>query len=155
TTPVEGLDFVIRLLEDLVPSEAASGCLYDINTDEFRFVALTGPGAEERQGEAVPRVAGLVGAAARTLGEALLVENVGSDPRFDPGVDGRVGVNPETMALVAVTSSGRLLGMIQLINRRGQARFTPADANVLTYVAARLGDFLVESRSRTDPNRPA
>src|SRR5690606_1899619 len=72
STPLEGLEFVVRLLDDLIPCEAASACLYDINTDEFRFVALTGPGADERRGEGVPRLVGLFGAASLCAGEALL-----------------------------------------------------------------------------------
>ncbi|MCZ7680433.1 MAG: GAF domain-containing protein [Sandaracinaceae bacterium] len=150
STPLEGLDFVLRLLEDLVPSEAASACLYDINTDELRFVALAGPGAEERQGDAIPRVAGLCGAAARTLGEAVLVEDVASDSRYDPGIDGRVGIDPESMMLVGVAGGGRLLGLLQLINRRDQSQFSRADANVMTYVAGKLGEFLLEARMRGD-----
>ena len=47
--PVAGLEFTIELFGRLVPCEAASGCLYDINMDVFRFVALSGPGASERR----------------------------------------------------------------------------------------------------------
>ncbi len=148
TTPVDGLDFVVRLLEDLVPSEAISACLYDINTDELRFVALSGPGAEERQGDAVPRRAGLIGIGALTPGDAVLFENVPGDPRFNPGVDGRLGVDPETMAVCSVAHGGRLLGLLQLVNRTGQAQFSGADANLLTYVSGKLGEFLQEARMR-------
>jgi hypothetical protein len=41
-TAADGLDFAVRLLERTVPAEAISACLYDINTDELRFVALSG-----------------------------------------------------------------------------------------------------------------
>jgi GAF domain-containing protein len=148
STPIEGLEFVMRLLDDLVPSEAASACLYDINTDEFRFVALAGPGAQERQGEAVPRLIGLLGAAAQSPGDTLVVDHVAHDDRFDPGVDGRVGLDPRNMALVAVAFQGRLLGMLQLINRRDQPEYTRADANLLAYVGEKLGEFLQAARMR-------
>lgn len=155
STPLEGLEFVVRLLDDLVPCEAASACLYDINTDEFRFVALTGPGADERRGEGVPRVVGLFGAAALCAGEALLVEVAGRDERYDPGIDGRVGIDPETMALIAVSHGGRLLGLLQLINRRDQPQFGRADANLLSYVAEKLGEFLYAARMRPDERQRA
>lgn len=152
-TPVEGLDFVLRLLEDLVPSEGASACLYDINSDELRFVALTGPGSEERKGDGVPRLLGLMGAAARATAHPLLVEEVSKDERFDPGVDGRVGIEPMTMAVAAVTHQGRLLGVLQLINRKDQAQYSRVDANVLSYVAEKLGEFLYQTRMRPDEHR--
>lgn len=150
TTPVEGLNFVMKLIDDFVPSEAKSACLYDINSDEFRFVALTGPGAEERKGEGVPRLSGLLGAAALKPDRALLVEDVADDERYDPGVDGRIGIDPLTMAVIALTYQGRLLGMLQLINRQRQAQYSRADANVLQYMAEKLGEFLYSARMRSD-----
>jgi GAF domain-containing protein len=148
STPVEGLEFVVSLLDDVVPSEAISACLYDINTDEFRFVALLGPGAQERRGEAVPRLSGLLRAALVHPGEPILVEDVSRDPRFDPGVDGRVGVEPASMAVVSVARHGHLSAALQLINRTGQAQYSRADANVLAYVAQKLGEFLEHARLR-------
>jgi len=153
TTPVEGLDFVLELLGDLVPSEASSACLYDINSDELRFVALRGPGAEERQGEGVPRLSGLMGAAATRSEGVLLTEDVPNDARFDPGVDGRIGLEPVTMALVPVSHQGRLLGMLQLINRRDQAQYSRADANLMAYVGEKLAEFLYSARMRSDERR--
>lgn len=150
TTAHEGLDFTVRLLTDLVPSEAISACLYDINTDEFRFVVLTGPGADERKRDGVPRLSGLFATAARAPQNAVLVEGVPSDERYDPGVDGRVGLMAETIALSALTHQGRLQGMLQLVNRQGQAQFSRADANLLTYVSRKLAEFLHGARLRPE-----
>ena len=141
------------MLEDLVPARAFSACLYDINSDELRFVALSGPGSDERKGVGVPRLAGLLGAAAVAQGQALLVDDVDEDPRFDPGVDGRVGLEPRTMAAVAVTHEGRLLGVLQAIDRRTAPRFDPTDANVMAYVAEKLGEFLHVARHRASQRR--
>jgi len=52
-TPHEAMEFGLELLGHMVSSAAMSGCLYDINTDEMRFVAATGPGAERRRGTAL------------------------------------------------------------------------------------------------------
>ncbi len=150
TTPLEGLEFVLRLLEDLVPTEAASACLYDINTDDLRFVVLTGPGADERRGEAVPRLAGLIGSAAQANGDALVVRDVANDPRFDPGIDGRVGLEASNMALAAVMHGGRLFGLLQIINRTGTRELSATDANILAYVAEKLGEFLQVARLRPE-----
>lgn len=149
STAFEGLDFVMSLLEELIPSEAGSACLYDINTDELRFAALRGLGADDRKGDGVPRVSGLIGAATLAPGSALLIDDVASDPRYDPGVDGRVGLEPKTMVLIAISHQGRLMGLLQLINRQGGGAYTGADANLLAYVAGKLGEFLQTVRMRS------
>jgi hypothetical protein len=142
----EGLEFVVRLLGDTVPCEASAAALYDINTDEWRFVAVEGPGAEARKGEAVPARVGLSGLAGQSE-QPLLVDAVESDARFDPGVDGRVDLQVRNLLLQGVFHEGRLLGLLQLVNRRGQPQFARADANVVTYVARQLGQFLHQQRT--------
>ncbi|MCB9591264.1 MAG: GAF domain-containing protein [Sandaracinaceae bacterium] len=151
TTPMEGVNFVMQLLDDLIPSEAKSVCLYDINADELRFVSLTGPGAEERQGEGVPRLSGLLGVAALSPNHTVLVEDASTDERFDPGVDGRLGLSVETLAVVALSHQGRLLGVLQLINRQEQMQYSRADGNLMHYIAEKLGEFLHAARLRPHP----
>ena len=150
-SPADGLDFAVRLLGEIVPCEAITGALYDINTDELRLVVLSGPGAEERRGEAVPSNAGLFAAATKLSGP-LLIDDVASDRRFDPGVDGRIGVDAHTMLIHAVSHEARLLGLLQLVNRTGQPQFSRADGNVVTYVAKQLAAFL--HTQRTADKRP-
>ncbi|MGE0785880.1 MAG: GAF domain-containing protein [Sandaracinaceae bacterium] len=153
TTPVEGLEFVVRLLGDLIPAQGYSTCLYDINTDELRFVAVAGPGGEAQKGRGVPRLRGLLGAAAIAPDAAVLIEDVVSDPRYDAATDGRPGVDIQTMALMAISHQGRLLGMVQLINRVDQSQFSRADANLLMYIGEKLGEFLFSARMRPDERR--
>jgi hypothetical protein len=147
STPVAGLEFTIELVTTLVPCEAVSACLYDINTDEFRFVALSGAGAATRRASAVPSQAGLFGAAKRAPSEALVVAKPGDDSRFDAQVDGREGLDVRSLVYLPVRFGGQLLGMLQLINRSKDAGFTPADVSVLTYVATQLAEFLLSRRT--------
>jgi hypothetical protein len=147
-TPLEALEFAVKLLGDLIPSEAASGCLYDINTDEFRFVALTGPGAVERRAEAVPSTAGLLSAAVRSQRESFVIADAESDPRYDPGVDGRIGLTASNLAYLPLQRKDQLLGMLQLINRQSRQGFSEADMAVAAYIAAQVGEFLAARRRR-------
>jgi hypothetical protein len=147
TTPVEGLDFVVKLLGELVPCEAVSACLYDIDTDEFRFVSMSGPGSDERRGEAVPRAMGIMGAVAEMHDSAALrLTQPVSDPRFDPGVDGRVGLEPRDVLYQPVTHHGLLLGVLQLLNRASGRGFSESDADLVAYVARQAGEFLHQAR---------
>ncbi len=149
----DGLDFVVRLLAEIVPCEAITASLYDINTDELRFVALTGPGAEARKGSAVQASRGLVAEASRRPAP-ILVDDVARDPRFVAEFDGRPGLEAQTMLLHGVLHEGRLLGVLQLTNRSVQPQFGRADGNVVTYVAKQLGAFLHTQRT-ADKRAPA
>jgi hypothetical protein len=147
-TPVDGLDLAVRLLEHYVPSEALSACLYDINTDELRFVSVLGSAAAEMQGRAVPLNAGLLGLAFRKEHRASIFGDVLMEPAFSPETDTRPGLDARSMLLCPVISEGHLLGGLQLINRLHTHRYSQADANLASYIAERLGEFLHELRKR-------
>jgi GAF domain len=146
-TPVAGLEFTTQLVSRLVPCEAISVCLYDINTDEFRFVAVGGPGANQRRASAVPSSAGLFGAAKRSTGDALVIKKVEHDPRYQQAVDGREDLEALDLAYVPLRHRQQLLGMVQLINRAGDRGFTSADVAVLHYIANQLAEFLASRRA--------
>jgi hypothetical protein len=153
-TPAEGADFVLRVLGELVPSEASAIALYDINTDELRFVAAHGVGADERKGDAVPAQVGVLGAAIRNHDVCAVFGEVSAQPGFDPGVDGRVGLEVTNAAIMAVWAHGRLLGATQMLNRIGDLEFTQADANLIAYVIGRFGEFLHQHKV-AEVKRPA
>lgn len=146
-TPLAGLEFTLELITRFVPSEAISACLYDINTDEFRFVALSGPGAAARRASAVSSSAGLFGAARRATSEALVVANGAADARYDAVVDGRGDLEVRCLAYLPMRVGGHLLGMLQVVNRKGERGFTAADVAVLAYITTQVSEFLVSRRS--------
>ncbi len=148
--PADALELVRDLLSRTIPCDAVSTALYDIDRDELRFVAVDGLGADERRGTAVPSTTGLVGAAVTAKGGALLIEEAGADPRFIAESDSRKGMQVRSALVFAVTHEGRLLGLIQLLNRLGQAQFSRADAHVVTYVGKQLGEYLHSVRVGTD-----
>jgi len=142
----EGMDFGVKLLSELVPCHAVTGCIYDINTDELRFLALTGPGAEQRRADAIPASAGLLGAATRSGKDSLVIADVASDPRFDPAADGRIGLLSENMLILPLHHAENLLGALQLTNRAHRNGFSDSDVAVCTYVSAQLSEFLQSKR---------
>jgi hypothetical protein len=146
STPADGLDFAVKLLGELVPAEAVSGCIYDINTDEFRFVALSGTGAAERRAAAVRGNAGLFAVAARSGLDTLIVPDVATEPRYDPEADGRSGLLASNMAFFVLHRGGQLFGMLQIINREGPKGFREGDLAVGGYIANQVTAFLREKR---------
>ena len=148
-TPAEGLEFIVRLLETTVPAEAIAAALYDINTDELRFVALTGPGADGLRGTAIPRNQGLFGRAGAGRAEhtSLVIRRVAEEPDYAASSDGRPGLEARNMLLRPVVHEARLLAMLQLINRT-TGSFSAPDVHLVNYTADRLAEFLRDARAR-------
>jgi hypothetical protein len=147
SSAAEGLEFSVRLLAHAVGSEALSGCLYDINTDELRFVAVLGKGAAAAQGRAVSRSAGLFGKAAQLEHAALVIPDLSMEAGYDAELEGRTGLVATNMLLRPLTHDGQLLGMLQLINR-ATGGFSAADVHLVNYLAERLAEFLRDARAR-------
>jgi hypothetical protein len=155
TSAADALDFAVKLIERTVPCEAVAACLYDINTDELRFVALTGTGAAELQGRAVSRASGLFGPAARLEHHASVFKDVFVEPAFDPEIDSRPGLDARTIVLRPIVHEHQLLGMLQLINRTGRLEFTSEDAHLVSYIAERLSEFINAARRHRSQQPPA
>jgi GAF domain-containing protein len=146
-TAVEGLEFSVRLLAHACGAEALSGCLYDINTDELRFVAVLGKGAAAAQGRAVSRNVGLFAKAAKLEHAALVIPDLSMDADYDAALEGRQGLIATNMLLRPLTHEGQLLGMLQLINR-STGGFSASDVHLTNYLAERLAEFLQDARAR-------
>ncbi|MFO0024185.1 MAG: GAF domain-containing protein, partial [Deltaproteobacteria bacterium] len=149
-SPLDGTDFVNRLLVELIPCEASSIALYDINSNEMRFVSMSGPGGNERKGEAIPTSLGLIGQSLLVYGRCLRIDDVTADDRFDAGIDGRVGLEVATMLLKPIHLDNRLLGIVQLLNRTNDFSFSSSDESVLGYVTDKLGEFLARTKASAD-----
>jgi hypothetical protein len=148
TTPVAAFEFSVSLIERLVPAEAISVCLYDIDTHEYRFVTLTGSGATERKASAIPASVGLFGEATQQSRPLVVVPNASRAARFDPAIDGRLGLEAREIVYLPLRRQHHPLGMLQLINRCApEGRFHESDLAVLHYIAAQLTEFLVTRRS--------
>lgn len=146
-----GMEFTLNLLQEIIPSQAFSGCLYDINRHELRFVAVLGPGKETLQAQAVDSSRGLLGAALLRGSGILLVNDVSQDARFDKDVDSRHELVTSSVLLAPLVHDGRIQGVLQLINRNSAQGFSSLDTNVLSYVASQLSQFLQQMRMSDAP----
>lgn len=144
-TPLQGLAFATRLLFELVPSEAAFGYLYDVDRDVLRVAARCGATDPVRDGDEVPRGAGLIELALRYLCPPLRVAGARGHRAFDAAVD-VLGPEPRTALYMPIEHDGTLLGLLQLVNRRNAPAFDEGDGSLAAYVGQRLGDFLHQTR---------
>ncbi|MEZ4327102.1 MAG: GAF domain-containing protein [Polyangiales bacterium] len=136
--PIDALDFSVRLLAELLPTDATIASLYDIDTNELR--AATVLGVDGVAGRGVSADTGLLGAAAHEV-VALRVHDLAAEPRFDASVEGIPGMKGGAALYMAIGHQGRLYGMLQLF-RRSQPRFSRHDAELVRYVSEQVGEFM-------------
>jgi sigma-B regulation protein RsbU (phosphoserine phosphatase) len=128
-----GLDDILRAILDLVSTqldcERATVFLHDRRTGKLHARQMSGSTPIDIVLEKGVGVAGFVA----ETGESLLINDVHSDPRFDPSTDRRTGFLTRNMLCVPLRKpEGTLIGSLQAINAR-RAHFSKAD---LAYLAS-------------------
>ncbi len=118
-----------------VPSEDVSLALVDPDGRERLLGASRRLEAGVVDGVRIRLDQGLAGWVARNR-EAVRLDDVHADPRYYPEIERLTGFTPRTMLAVPLVMKGRLLGVIQLLNKLDGGPFTD---DVLRLVQA-LGD---------------
>jgi serine phosphatase RsbU (regulator of sigma subunit) len=86
----------------------------------------------------VPVGVGLAGACARD-GESIFVPDAYDDPRFDPSFDRKSGFRTHSVLCAPIRGrDGRLLGVLQTLNRRGGGPYTLEDEKLLRAICSQV-----------------
>lgn len=131
-----GLDDILHAILNLISTqldcERATVFLHDQRTGKLHARRMAGSQHVEIVLERGIGVAGYVA----EKGESVLINDVRSDPRFDPSTDLRTGFLTKNMLCVPLRKpEGALLGSVQAINARAEG-FTDADLAYLESFAA-------------------
>jgi putative nucleotidyltransferase with HDIG domain len=114
--------------------EAGSILLIDPETNELVFRVVTGPASEHLEGTRLPRDVGIAGEVVRT-GKPLIVNNVQSDPRHYKEIDHRTSHSTLMLLAVPLVTRDRILGVIEVLNKKGGVPFNDEDCAALTALA--------------------
>jgi len=133
------LELVCDTLQAELPSESVVAGVYDIDSDEIRFMAAQGVD-DLLRGTSLPRGRCLVGYA----GEDAVIARGGAG-----GVEwlGTEGAN-STILLCPILHDAHLLGVIALADPLCSARYTQNDVELVRYVAAQVATFIQARRHR-------
>jgi sigma-B regulation protein RsbU (phosphoserine phosphatase) len=131
-----GLDDILHAILNLISTqldcERATAFLHDRRTSKLHARSMTGSQHVEIVLEKGIGIAGYVA----EHGESVMLNDVRSDPRFDPSTDRRTGFQTKNMLCVPLRKpEGTLLGSLQAINARA-GKFTEADLAYLESFAA-------------------
>jgi signal transduction protein with GAF and PtsI domain len=128
------LDETMECALELLDADDGSFILVDEETDELIFVLVHGSVREALQGYRFDRRQGIAGWVA-DYAEPVIVGNVKADSRFLPEIDERFGFETCSLVAVPLVARGRVLGVIEVVNKRSGEDFTEEDVSSLSILA--------------------
>ena len=136
-----GADFVLSVLNEVLPCDGVLIHVFDINTGHFVIVRAKGPNASAVLLQRLPDQDPFVQSVMRSP-RSVALENAANDARFNGPRWQAVGVLPKYALCGAVQLGGRYLGLIELVNPQGDTPFHTGELNALDYICEQFADFL-------------
>ncbi|MEP7146341.1 MAG: GAF domain-containing SpoIIE family protein phosphatase, partial [bacterium] len=136
---------ILESCETLMNAEASSLLIYDPKENNLYFQIATGD-----KSEAVKKITcrigeGIAGWVALHR-EPLLVEDCYEDPRFNKEVDKLSSFKTRSMLCVPMIHKEKLIGVIQVINKREGNIFTERDLNIFRILASQCAISIENAR---------
>ena len=131
------LERVMELTGDVIGAEGCSILLQEEESGEFVFSAATGEKREKLRNVKMDTGRGIAGWVFAN-GEALLVEDVTKDERFYGAVDDQTGFVTRSIIAVPLLLKGRVMGVLEVVNKKGGGFFDDRDLSVLTTMASQI-----------------
>jgi len=130
---------VMSLTEELLNNEVSAVMLIDPHSKELYWEVSRGDKSEffDNGTQKLALGKGIAGNVALT-GEAVLLNDVYQDPRWDGTYDKKTGFRTRSMICMPIQFRDRILGIIEVINKK-QGEFTSRDLTVLEILAAQTG----------------
>ncbi len=151
---------LVRISEEsrsVAGAEAASVILYDEKTDELYFqVALGDSGDQDRLKREIrlKMGQGIAGSAAASRA-TLNISDAANDPRLFRAADSASHFQTRNLLAVPMIERGRLIGVLEVVNKVGADTFSPLDVHVTEMfsgiaAAAVANARLIERQIRTE-----
>lgn len=128
------LDQILQAALDSIQAEDGSLLLVDEETKELSFVVVHGQVRSRLVGHRIPLGVGIAGWVAQHA-ESLIIGNAQNDPRFSPQIDQAYQFKTRSMICVPILFNGRVLGVIQALNKANRKEFVASDMVMLNVVA--------------------
>lgn len=130
----EILNIIMENVSKLLRPKNWSLLMVDEEKDELFFEIAVGDGSEKIKGLRLKIGEGVAGFVAKT-GQSLLIPNVYEDPRWTRKVDSISQFKTKSIICVPLMSKGKVLGVIELINKLEEHTFDNNDMTLLITLA--------------------
>jgi putative methionine-R-sulfoxide reductase with GAF domain len=144
------LDAIVRTAAETIGTEAGSILLFD-EDQRLRFHSAYGNKASAVKPLTVAPGQGIAGWTAETRKPAL-VNDVTQDSRFDSRFDKSTGFATRSVLCVPLLIEHRVIGVLELVNKRNQASFNEQDLNILFNLADQAAISIDHARLRDAQN---
>jgi GAF domain-containing protein len=125
------LQATVEVARAIFSAKAATVFLYDDETDELVFEAVSGAGAEDLLGSRIPSSTGIAGWVLVTR-QPLVLEDVTQDPRWGGReIAERTGYTPKGLMAVPLMDEEDSVGVLQVLDRPQEARFSLEEMELL------------------------
>ncbi len=133
--------FAINLAREFIACEAASAMLITPGKYELYVAAAQGDASSQLMGKKLSLTKGIVGFATRA-GAVITVSDPQNDPRFHAEFDHLSGFVTRSIVCAPIQYEGKTIGAIELINSPRESGFLQSEANVLSYIAGAVGEYI-------------
>jgi GAF domain-containing protein len=126
----ELLQSIVEVARAIFRAKASSIFLLDEESDELVFEAVAGEGSESLVGRRFPSSTGIAGFVLVSR-QPLVVEDVLEDPRFSRETAQSTGFVPKGLMAVPLLHEELALGVLEVLDRPSDARFTLEEMDLL------------------------
>lgn len=126
----ELLTSIVEVARAIFKAKASSILLLDEATDELVFEAAADAESEKLVGMRLPSSTGIAGFVLVSR-QPLVIEDVLADPRFSRETAESTGFVPKGLMAVPLLHEERALGVLEVLDRPADARFTLAEMELL------------------------
>jgi GAF domain-containing protein len=140
------LRLMVETAASVLDAETASIFLVDPETDELVFEIALGQDEEEIRNVRLPAGTGIVGLVAAT-GQPMAVTGVQDDPRHAADIAERLGRRPRSLLCVPLFLEDEVIGVLELLDKRGAPGFSPADMGTIGLFANQAAVAITQSRA--------
>jgi GAF domain-containing protein len=142
------LQSTVEVARAIFYAKASSVLLYDETTDELVFEAVAGEGADSLVGKRLPSSTGIGGWVLVTR-QSIVLDDVSQDPRWSKDAAQRTGYVPKGMMCVPLIHQEEPLGVLYVLDRPQQARFSLEEMELLGLFGSQAAialDLLLKAR---------
>jgi GAF domain-containing protein len=144
----ELLRSIVQVARSIFHARGSSIFLYDEDTDELVFAAVANPDEQSLLGTRLPSSTGIAGwvLSSRT---PLVIDDLQNDPRFAADFAKQTGYVPQGLMAVPLLHDERVLGVLQVLDRPSNSRFSLSEMELLGLFATQAAvalDLLASAR---------
>ena len=135
----------MQLAVNVIDAGAASMMLIDEEKGELVFEVTHGSRAKMLRQQRIPLDEGIAGWVARH-GQPVITNDARTDPRFSHRVDVRTGFLTQSIAAVPLKIKGRIIGILEVLNKYSEDGFSQEDIRLMNSIAAQAAIAIENAR---------